>query len=53
MEAIARVRGQLPEEFVAYLYARSDEPSLQERIKSMDQGELSWLLMPIAQKMAK
>jgi len=47
------VRGQLPEEFVAYLYARSDKPSLQERIELMNQGELSWLLMLIAQKMAK
>lgn len=53
LEAIARVRGQRPDEFVAYLYGVSGEPSLQERIKSMDQAELSWLLMLIAQQMAK
>ena len=53
LEAIARVRGQRPDEFIAYLYGVSGEPSLQERIKSMNQAELSWLLMLIAQQMAK
>lgn len=51
MEKIARIRGQLPEEFVAYLYGREGEASLQDRINSMSQLEVAWLMVVIAKKL--
>jgi transcriptional regulator with XRE-family HTH domain len=51
MEKIARIRGQLPEEFVAYLYGRQGEASLQDRINAMSQSEIAWLMVVIARKL--
>lgn len=53
LEKIARIRGQLPEELLTELYGRTTEASLQERIESMSNQELAWLMMLFAQRMAK
>ncbi|HEY9877922.1 MAG TPA: helix-turn-helix transcriptional regulator [Leptolyngbyaceae cyanobacterium] len=53
LEKIARIRGQLPEELIAELYDRKAAASLQERIDSMSNQELAWLMMLIAQKLAR
>ena len=53
LEKIARIRGQLPEELLTEIYGRRAEASIQERIDSMNNQELAWLMMLIAQRMAK
>lgn len=53
LEKIARIRGQLPEELLAAIYDRTTEASLQDRIDSMSQQEIAWLMMLIAKKLAK
>lgn len=53
IEKIARIRGQLPEELLAAIYDRTTQASLQERINSMSNQELAWLMMLIAQRMSK
>jgi len=51
LEAIARIRGQLPEEFLAELYGRKSGESLQERITNMSREELSFTMMMIAKRL--
>lgn len=51
LEKIARIRGQLPEELLTEIYGRNREASLQERIEEMDDEEIAWLMMLVAQRM--
>jgi len=51
LEKIARIRGQLPEELLTEIYGRNREASLQERIEEMDEKEIAWLMMLVAQRM--
>ena len=51
LEKIARIRGQLPEELLTEIYGRKREASLQERIEEMDDEEIAWLMMLVAQRM--
>jgi transcriptional regulator with XRE-family HTH domain len=53
VEKIARIRGQLPEELLTEIYGRKAEASLQERVEAMSDKELAWLMMIMAQRMAK
>lgn len=55
LEKIARIRGQLPEEFVAYLFGRpiGESMPVREKVRSMNHQELSGLMMAIAEKLAE
>lgn len=52
LEKLAKIRGQLPEQFLAELYGRKGEASLQERINEMTPSEIAWLMTLLAQKIA-
>jgi transcriptional regulator with XRE-family HTH domain len=55
LEKLARIRGQLPEEFVSYLYGRSKggRMPLEEQIASLPGLELAALLEAIAARLRK
>jgi transcriptional regulator with XRE-family HTH domain len=52
LEKLAKIRGQLPEHFLAELYGRKTETSLQERINEMSDEEVAWLMTLLAQRVA-
>jgi transcriptional regulator with XRE-family HTH domain len=55
LEKIAEVTGQLPEEFLAYLYGRDVGASLsiEDRIRSLSIEELASLLEAVSRRLAK
>ncbi len=55
LEKIARMRGQLPEEFVAYLYGRPEGSRMpfDEQIESMSWSDLGQLMKMIGRRLVE